>query len=41
VRRSYNNTELKNQITKQIQAKTHMATSAYAGKETRTKHETI
>jgi hypothetical protein len=37
VRRCYNNTELKSKITEQtlpIQAKTHMATSAYVGKET-------
>jgi hypothetical protein len=40
VRRCYNNNEQKNKITKQtlpIQAKTHMATSADVGKETRKK----
>jgi hypothetical protein len=40
----YNNTELKNKIAKQtlpIQAKTHTATSAYAGKEIRTKYTII
>jgi hypothetical protein len=39
-RRCYNSTELKNKITKHtqpIQAKTHTATSAYVGKETRKK----
>jgi hypothetical protein len=42
--RSYNNTELKNKITKQTlhtQAKTHTVTSVYIEKDSRKKYKTI